>query len=135
MSCIILICYLYPLYCVSQKQLCLLLFNNDFKSLAIRFSKLKTSIYLHEPLSNMYKYSTMSQKIEKISFRIIGMYCITCKPIVQKQLKDEKAVQRIDINYMTDSVIIEFDSSLITREQIRNRLEKSGYKFVRTAAS
>lgn len=83
----------------------------------------------------MYKYTTMSQKIEKISFRIIGMYCITCKPIVEKQLKDEKAVQRIDINYMTDSVIIEFDSSLITREQIKNRLEKSGYKFVRTAIS
>lgn len=77
----------------------------------------------------------MSQKIEKISFKIIGMYCITCKPIVEKQLKDEKAVQRIDINHMTDSVIIEFDSSLITREQIKNRLEKSGYKFVRTAAS
>ena len=83
----------------------------------------------------MYKYTTMSQKIEKISFRIMGMYCITCKPIVEKQLKDEKAVQRIDINYMTDSVIIEFDSSLIDREQIKNRLEKSGYKFVRTAAS
>lgn len=83
----------------------------------------------------MYKYTTMSQKIEKISFRIIGMYCITCKPIVEKQLKNEKAVQRIDINYMTDSVIIEFDSSLIDREQIKNRLEKSGYKFVRTAIS
>lgn len=83
----------------------------------------------------MYKYTTMSQKIEKISFRIIGMYCITCKPIVEKQLKDEKAVQRIDINYMTDSVIVEFDSSLIDREQIKNRLEKSGYKFVRTAIS
>ena len=101
----------------------------------MRPSKLKTRIYLHEPLSNMYKYTTMSQKIEKISFRIIGMYCITCKPIVENQLKDEKAVQRIYVNYMTDSVIIEFDSSLITREQIRNRLEKSGYKFVRTAAS
>ena len=63
------------------------------------------------------------------------MYCITCKPIVEKQLKDEKAVQRIDINYMTDSVIVEFDSSLIDREQIKNRLEKSGYKFVRTAIS
>lgn len=77
----------------------------------------------------------MSQKIERISFRIIGMYCITCKPIVEKQLKDEKAVHRIDIDYMTDSVIIEFNPSLITREELKNRLEKSGYKFVRTAAS
>jgi copper chaperone len=77
----------------------------------------------------------MSKKTERISFRIIGMYCITCKPIVEKQLKDEKAVQRIDIDYMTDSVIVEFNSSLITKEAIKNRLEKSGYKFVRTASS
>jgi Cu+-exporting ATPase len=78
----------------------------------------------------------MNQKIERISFRIIGMYCITCKPIVEKQLKDEKAVQRIDIDYMTDSIIVEFNSSLISREEIKNRLEKSGYKFVRkTSAS
>lgn len=77
----------------------------------------------------------MSQKIERISFRIIGMYCITCKPIVGKQLKDEKAVQRIDIDYMTDSIIVEFNSSLISREEIKNRLEKSGYKFVRTTSA
>lgn len=63
------------------------------------------------------------------------MYCITCKPIVEKQLKDEKAVQRIDINYMTDSIIVEFNSSLISREEIKNRLEKSGYKFVRTTSA
>ena len=79
--------------------------------------------------------ATMSQKIERISFRIIGMYCITCKPIVEKQLKDEKAVQRIDIDYMTDSITVEFNSSLISREEIKNRLEKSGYKFVRTTSA
>ena len=61
------------------------------------------------------------------------MYCITCKPIVEKQLKDEKAIKKIDINYFTDSVVIEYDSSLITKEEIKNRLEKSGYKFIRVA--
>jgi Cu+-exporting ATPase len=60
------------------------------------------------------------------------MYCTTCKPIVEKQLKDEKAVKKIDIDYMTDSVTVEFDPLLITKEEIKNRLERSGYKFVRT---
>jgi Cu+-exporting ATPase len=60
------------------------------------------------------------------------MYCISCKPIVEKQLKNEEAVKKIDIDYMTDSVIVEFDPSLITKEEIKNRLERSGYKFVRT---
>jgi Cu+-exporting ATPase len=60
------------------------------------------------------------------------MYCITCKLIVEKQLKDEEAVKKIDIDYMTDSVIVEFDPLLITKEEIKNRLERSGYEFVRT---
>jgi copper chaperone len=34
---------------------------------------------------------------------------------------------------MTDSVVVEFDPSVITKEEIKNRLEKSGYNFVRTA--
>jgi copper chaperone len=34
---------------------------------------------------------------------------------------------------MTDRIVVEFDSSMITKEEIKNKLEKSGYKFVRTA--
>ena len=50
-------------------------------------------------------------------------------------MRDELAVKKIDINYMTDSVIVEFDPSLITKQQIKGRLEKSGYKFVRAASA
>jgi Cu+-exporting ATPase len=71
-------------------------------------------------------------KTEKVFFKVVGMYCATCRPIVEKQLKDEQAVKKIDIDYMTDSVTVEFDPLLITKEEIKNRLERSGYKFVRT---
>ena len=74
----------------------------------------------------------MSQ-IQKAYFKVVGMYCITCKPIVEKQLKDEKAIKNINVNYMTNSIVVEFDSNLITKEEIKSRLEKSGYKFVRTS--
>lgn len=77
--------------------------------------------------------NNITMKTDKALFKIVGMYCTSCKPIVEKQLKDEEAVKKIDIDYMTDSVIIEFDPSLITKEEIKDRLEKSGYKFVRTA--
>ena len=73
------------------------------------------------------------EKIEKAFFKVVGMYCISCKPIVEKQLRNEQAVKKIDIDYMTDSVIVEFNSSLISRQEIKDRLEKSGYKFVRVA--
>jgi copper chaperone CopZ len=71
-------------------------------------------------------------KTEKALFKIVGMYCISCKPIVEKQLKGEQAVKKIGIDYMTDSVIVEFDPSFMTKQEIKDRLEKSGYKFVRT---
>ena len=70
---------------------------------------------------------------ERALFRVVGMYCISCKSIVEKQLKDEKGVIKVDINYMTDSVIVDFNPSLVTNEKIKNRLEKSGYNFVRVA--
>lgn len=75
----------------------------------------------------------MSFKKEKIRYRIVGMYCSSCKPIVEKQLKDKKGIAKIDIDYMTDSIRIEFDPTIINKEEIKEGLEKSGYKFVRVS--
>jgi hypothetical protein len=36
---------------------------------------------------------------------------------------------------MTNSVIVEFDPSFITKQKIKDMLEKSGYKFVRVASA
>ena len=72
-------------------------------------------------------------ELQKALFRVVGMYCSTCKPIVEKQLKGEQAIKKIDIDYMTNSVVVEYDSKLITKEKIREKLENSGYKFVRVA--
>jgi copper chaperone len=70
--------------------------------------------------------------MEKAYFKVVGMYCISCKSIVERQLTNESGIKRIDVDYMTDSVIIEFDPSVITKEEIKGRLERSGYNFVRT---
>lgn len=70
---------------------------------------------------------------EKASFKVIGLYCTTCMPIIEKQLKHERGINRISIDYMTDSVIVEFDPSILTKDKIKKILEKSDYKFVRVA--
>ena len=59
------------------------------------------------------------------------MYYTTCKPIVENQLRGNKAIKNIDIDFMTDSIILEYDPTLITKEKIKESLENSGYKFVR----
>jgi copper chaperone len=72
-------------------------------------------------------------EIERAFFKIVGMYCISCKPIVEKQLKDEKGIKKIDIDYLIDSVVIDYDLLVINKDEIKKRLEKSDYKFVRVA--
>jgi copper chaperone CopZ len=67
---------------------------------------------------------------QKARFRVVGMYCTTCKPIIENQLRGNEAVKNIDIDFMTDSVIVEYDPTLITKEKIKESLENSGYKFV-----
>lgn len=68
---------------------------------------------------------------QKARFRVVGMYCTTCKPIVENQLRGNGAIKNIDIDFMTDSVIVEYDPTLITKEKIKESLEDSGYKFLR----
>ena len=73
---------------------------------------------------------------EKIHFKVVGMYCTSCKPIVEKQLKNNNGknnngIKKIDINHITDSVVIEFDPTLTNIKEIKENLENSGYKFVR----
>ncbi len=67
---------------------------------------------------------------QKARFRVVGMYCTTCKPIVENQLRGNEAIKNIDIDFMTDSVIVEYDPTLITKEKIKESLKNSGYKFV-----
>lgn len=70
---------------------------------------------------------------QRAFFKVVGMYCTSCKPVVEKQLDQQEGVKRIDIDYLMDNVIVEFDPALITKEKIKERLEESGYKFVRVA--
>ena len=51
-------------------------------------------------------------------FKVVGMYCTTCKPIVEKQLKGEQAIKKIDIDFMTESVIVEYNTEMISKDEI-----------------
>ena len=59
------------------------------------------------------------------------MYCTTCKPIIEDQLKGIEAIKNIGMDFVTDSVTVEYDPALINKEKIMARLENSGYKFIR----
>jgi copper chaperone len=67
----------------------------------------------------MQEYSYSIMVIQRALFKVVGMYCITCKPIVEKQLRGEQAIKKLDVDFMTDSVIVQYDADLMTKEQIK----------------
>ena len=62
--------------------------------------------------------------MEKAYFKVVGMYCLLCMSIIEKHLKGERGIRGIDVDFITDSVILKFDPSIITKEEIKDRLEK-----------
>ena len=75
---------------------------------------------------------------QQARFKVVGMYCTTCnKPIVENQLKGNEAIKNIDIDYMhrlhDRFVVVGYEPTLITKEKIKERLENSGYKFLRVS--
>ena len=58
---------------------------------------------------------------QKARSKVVGMYCTTCKPIVENQLKGNEAIKNIDIDFMTDSVIVEYEPTLTTKEKIKRK--------------
>ncbi|VFJ13965.1 heavy-metal-associated domain-containing protein [Candidatus Nitrosocosmicus franklandus] len=66
-------------------------------------------VYKVKILNYEYTIRWILISYDKIQFRAVGMYCTTCKPIVENQLRNNKGIKKIDIDYMTDRVIIEFD--------------------------
>jgi hypothetical protein len=46
----------------------------------------------------------VSPKTERAFLMIVGVYFTSCKPIVEKQLREEKAIKNINIEFMTVSL-------------------------------
>jgi copper chaperone len=71
--------------------------------------------------------------MKKHTLKLSECIALHAKPIIEKQLKDKKGIKKIHINNITNTVIVEFDPFTITKHDIKERLEESGYKFVRVA--
>ena len=45
-------------------------------------------------------------------------------------MDDIQGIRKIEINYITNIIIVEFDTALITKQKVRNRLINSRCEFV-----
>ncbi|MCP8315211.1 MAG: heavy-metal-associated domain-containing protein [archaeon] len=70
-----------------------------------------------------------SKEKRRIRVRIVGMDCYSCSLVLDKMLKGVKGVERVWVNYVLDTVFVEFDPNIISEDDILLLIkEKTGYE-------
>ncbi|WBW98077.1 heavy metal translocating P-type ATPase [Oceanirhabdus sp. W0125-5] len=66
--------------------------------------------------------------IERKTFNIEGMTCAACSRNIERSVGRMKGVQEISVNLATNKMTVSFDTEVIKKEDIIERVEKAGFK-------
>lgn len=71
-----------------------------------------------------------NQIIKKDAYLVEGMTCSGCERTVQRVVGNIEGVQSAKADLTTSTVSVEYDSSKVTIDKIKNAVNGVGYKFV-----
>jgi copper chaperone len=64
--------------------------------------------------------------MEKIEMKIEGMSCGHCSNAVKNLLSETSGVQRAEVHLAEGRAEVEFDSSVVSVEELRNKINDTG---------
>jgi|TARA_Y100000310_G_scaffold225672_1_gene227719 copper chaperone CopZ len=65
--------------------------------------------------------------MKKLTLHIKGMTCKSCEILIKDELEEHKGVQNIVVSQPEGKVILEFDSTIISEESIKEIIKKEGF--------
>ncbi|GBC69634.1 hypothetical protein HRbin01_01336 [archaeon HR01] len=68
--------------------------------------------------------------MRRVGLRIVGAPCSTCLIPVRKALKSLGGVKKVGANYVADLILVDYDPSATTEEEIVEAVRRSGYTAV-----
>lgn len=72
---------------------------------------------------------------KKIDFKIGGMTCASCAKAIERAVNKLDGIESINVNVATEKATINYDTSKLKLTQIRNTIEKAGYKVLEKSES
>lgn len=67
--------------------------------------------------------------MSETTYKVQGMHCASCAVNIEKTIKKQPGVHRIEVNYGTEEAKINFDQNVTTREQLSKTIEPLGYQL------
>ena len=93
--------------------------------------------------SDKVKFEHIEKIVKKAGFNLLkdtiynnlvlkigGMSCASCANAINKSINKLDGVENVDVNLATEKVTINYDSSKLKLSQIRNSIEKLGFKVL-----
>ncbi|HUK49827.1 MAG TPA: cation transporter [Terriglobales bacterium] len=73
---------------------------------------------------------TNDGKVEKLMLSISNPHCSYCSRVIEQRLKDAPGITDISVSYLTDQVLVRYDATKITPDEIRASVKELGYDTV-----
>ena len=67
--------------------------------------------------------------METVNWNISGMHCDGCANRLQKVLSGKEGVQSAKASFAEKQASLEYDSVIISQEQLQDTIEKAGFEF------
>ena len=67
--------------------------------------------------------------METINWNISGMHCDGCSARLQKVLSGKTGVKSAEVSFAEKQASLEFDSALISADQLQEAVEKAGFEI------
>jgi copper chaperone CopZ len=67
--------------------------------------------------------------METINWNISGMHCDGCSARLQKVLSGKTGIQSASVSFAEKQASLEFDSTLISADQLQEAVEKAGFEI------
>ena len=79
------------------------------------------------------KMSTMATDSDKATaeaiFSLFNLGCSSCSGIIERKLKKLSGIKGVSVDYVTDTVLVDYDPAYLTAEDIRAFIKKLGYAW------
>lgn len=72
----------------------------------------------------------MGTTIDRLTFPVTGMSCVGCASSVENILRKTDGVQQANVNFAANTVLVDFDTSIVTKEELKSRVSDAGYDLI-----
>lgn len=65
---------------------------------------------------------------ETTTLKVLGMHCPSCKALIEMDLRKQEGIDSAEVNLDAGEALVQFDSSVMSMEKIKNIIEELGYE-------